>query len=503
MKKCTFLVLSMIASLLLINVVKAEGPYYLDFETNLIEGEPREELEYKDGYLFIDDNYSSDGMVLSYYSNKGKLNKSLTIRSYYRIAVWDDDIYLIGEIGNAELTLYKLDSDLSIKKQVSFDDISFQPDIPDSDLPGYLEENRYLLHYDLFVDNGYINFIDYNGYIHPFTKDLEPKEQHQATEKEFNNIYKNNAAYKLLSNKLSQFDNVINIDSNSNNIVVATNSIKESCDVYNMNSLSQSEKENCFYSRIILFDKDGKEIWQKEMPKKTLTSDVHFAHGYIVTIVKNYSAGDNNFEFDNTKDTIVIYDMKGNEIQTITTKYGFDYLVATKTGFMVTQDTCSEESVFGVFFTGIAFGSTNQQGLNDPTKEKHGPINPPTTASCRVNHQVYYLVLKIDTKVVSGKGSIKAVNSARPGEPITFVVTPEEGYELGVVKVTDALGNVVYFNSYTFTMPNANVLIEATFVPKNPKTADIAIAAVAITMVITTILVVYQYIVLTKPKEIK
>jgi len=83
------------------------------------------------------------------------------------------------------------------------------------------------------------------------------------------------------------------------------------------------------------------------------------------------------------------------------------------------------------------------------------------------------LEYNVKTKT-DGHGKIKVEKvKASGGEKIKFTVEPNEGYVLSKVKVTDALGNVVVFNDYTFTMPNANVLIEATFVKRNPETADI------------------------------
>ncbi|MBQ4031575.1 MAG: hypothetical protein II625_07445 [Bacilli bacterium] len=83
---------------------------------------------------------------------------------------------------------------------------------------------------------------------------------------------------------------------------------------------------------------------------------------------------------------------------------------------------------------------------------------------------------KIETKT-DGNGEIKSEKiEAKSGEVIIFTVTPDEGYVIGVIKVTDANGNVITFTKdelkgNTFTMPSANVLIEATFVVANAKTA--------------------------------
>lgn len=73
-------------------------------------------------------------------------------------------------------------------------------------------------------------------------------------------------------------------------------------------------------------------------------------------------------------------------------------------------------------------------------------------------------------------------------ESVTFTVTPKEGYVLSEVRVTDANGKVVVFSDYTFTMPSADVTIEATFSVKNPETADVIII-IAILVIIASIAV--------------
>lgn len=103
------------------------------------------------------------------------------------------------------------------------------------------------------------------------------------------------------------------------------------------------------------------------------------------------------------------------------------------------------------------------------------------------------VVFKIYTKT-DGNGTVKTdYVEAAEGTVVKFTIEPKEGYVLGVVKVTDANGNVVIFTDYTFTMPNANVLIEATFIPENPDTSDIAIIFCLITIVIAGYIIIYNY----------
>ncbi len=97
---------------------------------------------------------------------------------------------------------------------------------------------------------------------------------------------------------------------------------------------------------------------------------------------------------------------------------------------------------------------------------------------CSVNCKLGVVEIKtrynIETKITDGKGTIKVIEVADSGEEITFEVTPEKGYVLDVIKVTDANGNVVTFTDYKFTMPSADVMIEVSFKkePINPNTKD-------------------------------
>ena len=83
----------------------------------------------------------------------------------------------------------------------------------------------------------------------------------------------------------------------------------------------------------------------------------------------------------------------------------------------------------------------------------------------------YFIKTKID-----GKGTIEvSTDKTSAGDEVIFTITPEEGYILSKVKVIDSDGNVLTFTDNTFTMPSSDVTIEATFVPENPNTKDVAI----------------------------
>lgn len=91
---------------------------------------------------------------------------------------------------------------------------------------------------------------------------------------------------------------------------------------------------------------------------------------------------------------------------------------------------------------------------------------------------------------VDGKGTVEVIPNSKAGEKVTFTVTPEEGYVLSEVKVTDANGNTLTFTDNTFTMPSADVTIEVTFAKEetNPETSDLIIISCIAIIVSGTIL---------------
>ena len=118
--------------------------------------------------------------------------------------------------------------------------------------------------------------------------------------------------------------------------------------------------------------------------------------------------------------------------------------------------------------------STLEESL-DPTGGRKDANRSPSNFGFRLYP---YILIKlnldyaVETKV-EGQGEVKVISRSGAGGEVTFEVTPKPGYVLSEVKVTDALGNVVTFKDYTFTMPSSDVLIEVKFVPENPNTVDI------------------------------
>ena len=107
-----------------------------------------------------------------------------------------------------------------------------------------------------------------------------------------------------------------------------------------------------------------------------------------------------------------------------------------------------------------------------------------------MTNEVWFVENNIKTNVV-GKGNVTVVESSLAGNDVTFKVEPQDGYVLSVVKVVDQEGNILTFTDYTFTMPSADVTIEAIFI-KNPDTLDKVIVFFLIFVVSCLIIKVYK-----------
>ena len=172
----------------------------------------------------------------------------------------------------------------------------------------------------------------------------------------------------------------------------------------------------------------------------------------------------------NTRATIQIFDSKFNILDTIYLNDSFDVSADNELSIV----KCINSTTNGFLVSGMV-----------------------SESAFVIKYKVKY---DISTKT-DGNGTISvSTEKEYTGNQVTFKITANEGYELNEVKVTDANGNVLVFTDYTFTMPNADVTIEATFMKKeaNPDTSDIFIIA-SITIVIGTLI---SYLNIKKMKEL-
>lgn len=116
----------------------------------------------------------------------------------------------------------------------------------------------------------------------------------------------------------------------------------------------------------------------------------------------------------------------------------------------------------------------------DPDPEQPGdpgsgyvPILPPTSTGNGGGSSTTPAAPSYPVNVPSGiaNGTVSvSPDSAKKGDTVTVTVTPDEGYELERLSVTDAEGNEVKTTDrgdgrHTFTMPGSKVSVEAVFAP--------------------------------------
>ena len=398
---------------------------------------------YKDGYIFADSivTESESSIMLNYYDKNGNLIKSNIIDDISLIEVKTNDeyIYLEAYAYGGYHTFYKINENLEIEKEFfyrEYTDIS----------------NIYF--YDIFtIENKKINSLVYdpnddNYKVFEIDLDLENYQLKEITKSEypllFFNIY-------LKNNDIDPED------------------ITKVKDYYYVasNDTVCFENNRCYdYAILLKYNSDYELEWKKDYNKQYLS----FTN--IIT----------------TNDNIYLNISGGSSLNNNDDIGGI---------FRVSEDGQILDKVIpDSNVTGIATKNNILIASSGTFKKCVGSNNYETPDTCRssINHKVFSLEYNINTKT-DGNGEVKVSKNISPeGEGVTFEVIPKEGYVLSEVKVTDALGNIITFTDYKFTMPSSDVLIEAVFVPANPNTKDEILIAIVILLVslIAVILIKYK-----------
>ena len=488
MKKKLYLLFGLVLSLLLVGVVKAEGPYYLDWETKLSTSKMAiGNLPYKDGYITFD--RLEDEYVYSILDKDGKEVKS---ESYEEVIAWDAKVYgdIIYAIVNEDNSFYlvKYNEDLEVDKFVPLNDYYVGGYFYQRGLEAiYIDSNKIVIP----VETGLLNF----------NHDLELTKTETVSPKNINKYYPgyDEAGYIIEDYNSGRYE-LDTITHKEGYFAFGYFKGNGTCDNDYSTGQQGSPKDSvksepvCGDSYLRLVDDEELDkVWEIKFDKPVYIAQIEFLNNQIAAIVYD----------DDNNSMINIYDMKGELLQTIESELGFSFLRKSDSGFVVAQGSCPTPfGMLGGYYNEpdpTSVGERSPYGVDrsSVTKEKHGEYYAPVSSCCiagrkigtdnvcKSNHQVYYLTREIKSEVTSGRGSVEVASEQRPGEPVTFVVTPDKGYTLGTIKVTDANGNVITFtkndlNGNTFTMPSADVTIEVEFLVENAATADIAITFIAI-----------------------
>ncbi len=97
-------------------------------------------------------------------------------------------------------------------------------------------------------------------------------------------------------------------------------------------------------------------------------------------------------------------------------------------------------------------------------------------------------------KEESSFGTIEIAENAVPNTKVTYTITPNSGYEVDNILITDEYGNVIKTNGEYFIAPSSDVKVLVTFKEAviNPETLDL-IAVVVVVAVVTLLIFVKLY----------
>ena len=101
-------------------------------------------------------------------------------------------------------------------------------------------------------------------------------------------------------------------------------------------------------------------------------------------------------------------------------------------------------------------------------------------------------VYNIEKRII-GHGTVNVDTTSEVGKEVTFVATPKENFILRDGKVTQKNGVAVKVKDNKFVMPEADVIVEVSFVPKNPNTSDLGIVTLMIISFLVIIVTIHNY----------
>ncbi len=428
-------------------------------------------VEEKDNkYVIYEPNNQSANFVTYETNGKKVSSKELTD---YEYDVMDDTIHNLRSTGeyyyDTALGYYELIPKLGIVKVWNNDTNQYDEhnyiELSEADQKKYTGD--YHLLFELYKNGStdyYMYHIKTGGYVlyrivPPINDTEEPKF--------FLEVYSKDEK-KLLSKEIDAIDDIKVGDIDENRIYV-------------IEAEYNHENEEANYS-YVEYDLNGKELSRQNVTEEILKygalnqEDLYYLNPYII---------------DSVSDGIII-----SLVDNYTTK---EYQQCLTGKIQSVEDYC-RASVLGDSIPGTPVTQEDTRGKvgtkkvvnkNDFNTAVGGHVNLRSipTVLVKLKYDVDYQI----TPKIQGEGEIKVINRSAAGGEVTFEVTPKPGYVLSAVKVTDAAGNVITFNDYKFTMPSADVTIEAVFVPGNPNTTDIAIMGIIIVGILFGAIAVINY----------
>ncbi len=486
MKKTNYFIIALLSLFILITQVNAEQ------KTILIEGNSDEYGNYplllEDGSFVVVGQYKStdidglenkgdyDGYIVKYdkYGNKLWMNSfggsdyddftsvvETTDKGYLVVGeVCSTDIDNITLVGNCDAIAIKYDKNGNVVWQKTYGGQyeDYFTAIQKANDATYIVGGKYNSRGTILkiADNGEIKLEKEIGYAEVFFITTNPNGGYIIGD------YTQSSIVRVYDEEFNLNWSTTNSNTNSNYTYVNDAVVDKNGNIIIIGTYANSSGRKAYISK---YDAKGNLQWQKEYGSiKETFNAIKIDENDNYKVVGGKKVNTTNVQLSEA--IIVTYDSEGN---------------------IVSDASYSHKK--GAWFYGMDY-KTESAYVYVGTSFEHGTS---MADNILIVYNTDFYIYDIFSKV-EGKGTIEVVETSAAGEKITFKVTPEEGYVLGKVRVTDANGNVVTFTDYTFTMPSSDVTIEVTFIKeetteeKNPETADILVIYFVITALVSIVL---------------
>lgn len=455
MKKTKYLILNLLLLFLLIMPVHAEttkGGFENSWTNSEISIAYQEALiEVEDGYLIGGYNDDFLGHIVKI-NNKGKEIDNLTLEDNFTVVGLhekDGKYYAITLDDWWFISLYILDENLDVIDSIKTDYYLYDY----NDVVYFADNSVFITSLGFYNHEGVADENDNQflmleiGYDLKTTKITEYEDDWDINLEKLLDVYPIEY-YFLFQNKSFR---EVPINATTNNKIIAM--------------IQKNSATDGTGTALKIYDYENGELVNNHYIEKALWwyVDLTIIEDYIYAIGTNY----NNID---------VFDLEGNLVEQIDLRTLYpekkleevhisaDNITPLDDGFVLTYSVCD--------------------------------IVDDCAVNCKNSILEYRKPYNVITKT-DGNGTIKASKETEyKGNEITFTITPNKGYVLSEVKVTDSKGNILKFKDYSFTMPSADVTIEAIFTKeeqkeeKNPETSDMIVIC-SIAVIISGVLLTY------------
>ena len=220
---------------------------------------------------------------------------------------------------------------------------------------------------------------------------------------------------------------------------------------------------------------DDSDAYDAVYLSKNATAGLQIAEGATLNVTKGEEGNDRIMLTDEAAKTSK---MEGTVIGSLELPDNSSYcaVVYVSNGEQVGQAVVSKDSTITLMKALPNQGYNHFQGWKSSVDGKTYDADTQVTITANTTFTAVWSYIppanpnyRIDIPAVEGGTVTADPSAAKAGATVTLTATPDEGYAVGTITVTDRFGDAVKVTenadgTYTFTMPNGQVTVKATFV---------------------------------------